>query len=124
MASDKPTTTLSRRMEAYGSIFRVCYMRNRGCQLERNMLDIRSGLRSRTSSPYGPYSDESGTTEESEYSVKIGPEYQAVIPDLISEGRVRSEHQHVNSFGHPSGIVVNDADCGAVGSGFESRRRH
>ncbi|GFX17184.1 hypothetical protein TNCV_2857071 [Trichonephila clavipes] len=24
----------------------------------------------------------------------------------------------------PSGIVVGDADCGAVGPGFESRRRH
>lgn len=54
--------------------------------LERNMLDIRSGLRSRTASPFGPYSDESGTTEESEYSVKVGPEYQADIPNLISEG--------------------------------------
>ncbi|GFY78422.1 REST corepressor 3 [Trichonephila inaurata madagascariensis] len=57
------------------------------------MLDIRSGLRSRTSSPYGPYSDESGTTEESEYSVKIGPEYQAVIPDLISEAPCSSNVQ-------------------------------
>ncbi|GFW22224.1 hypothetical protein TNCV_1429781 [Trichonephila clavipes] len=26
--------------------------------------------------------------------------------------------------GRPSGIVVSDADCGAVGPGFESRRRH
>ncbi|GFV46734.1 uncharacterized protein TNCV_1881931 [Trichonephila clavipes] len=25
---------------------------------------------------------------------------------------------------HPSGIVVSDADCGAVGPGFKSRRRH
>ncbi|GIY76203.1 hypothetical protein CDAR_401893 [Caerostris darwini] len=53
---------------------------------KRGMQDIRSGRRSRAASPIGPYSDESNTTDDSEYSMKIGHEYQAVIPDLISEG--------------------------------------
>ncbi|GFT54508.1 REST corepressor 3 [Nephila pilipes] len=53
---------------------------------ERGVQDIRSGRRSRAASPIGPYSDESSTTDESEYSMKVGQEYQADIPDLISEG--------------------------------------
>ncbi|XP_054715198.1 REST corepressor 3-like [Uloborus diversus] len=55
---------------------------------ERGVQDIRSGRRSRAASPSanGHYSDESSNTDESEYSMKVGPEYQAVIPDLVSTG--------------------------------------
>nr|XP_042902486.1 REST corepressor 3 isoform X2 [Parasteatoda tepidariorum] len=53
---------------------------------ERGVQDIRSGRRSRAASPNSHNSDESSNTDESEYSMKVGDEYQASIPALISSG--------------------------------------
>ncbi|KAG8193388.1 hypothetical protein JTE90_012190 [Oedothorax gibbosus] len=53
---------------------------------DRVMQDRGGGRRSRAASPITPNSDESSNTDDSEYSMKVGIEYQAVIPDLISEG--------------------------------------
>ncbi|XP_023224361.1 REST corepressor 1-like isoform X1 [Centruroides vittatus] len=46
--------------------------------------DIRNGRRSRASSPNGHLSDDSSATDDSEHGMRIGDEYQAVVPDLIS----------------------------------------
>lgn len=51
---------------------------------ERNTEETRTGRRSRAASPSGHVSDESSATDDSEYSMKVGDDYQAVVPDLVS----------------------------------------